>query len=447
MNKELFFALLAVHFGRGAYRPVRAAAFRLVIAAAAAAGSGVLVARLVSKALIPSDLPVLWCAAAVAVAVFAGTALLLLSIGASQEQMWRRSALSRQASTWPLSPFARWLLEITPPFLIALLAGLFIMPIAGVVGARLHVPAYIMGVATTWGFGAAIGLAVSPRPRAAPLRLLIYGLLVAASLKVLLWAGQPNPHTYSLLLIFAVIGGLGLCYAGLALSYYQGDRSPPERRVVPLVRLGPANVYGWWYIATMLRNHRTASSLAFCTTLTVATALLVQWRHLADVGANGWLLFNALLVSTFAADVRGLVRRYKPTEIFGLKGIGFFVASEVQASVLLCLLIGLPLFVVLACSPGVGITADVLLYVSLQTAAALLGLLASTVFVPRTGEIGAQFFAALTPTLLLFGVLRFAHVGSFGTLGQTAAWLLAAGASTGLIYGIEKIRSKHYGRF
>jgi len=194
-----------------------------------------------------------------------------------------------------------------------------------------------------------------------------------------------------------------------------------------------------------MRNRRTAVSFSFCLLLSVAVSGLLIVRH-AIVGTE-WFVLGALLATTCAADIRGIVRRYKPAEVNALNGITFFVFSELQAVFVLTLLIGLPLFVTVAIqAQAISLAAQWLLFLSLQLAAGSIGLAASTAGVPANGEVVTQFFTTVAPMLVVSGLLHFGHLQSLNIPEQALIWLTLVVIGVVFCLIVEKGRSKNYGR-
>ncbi len=446
MTGPLTKLLLVVNLGAGARRPLRAAICKLALVMVSSVSIGCAIGSAIWSAALPQDLPALWVVLLVAAAAYGLAGFVLLSIGATTERAVRQTTLSRMIALWPLGPLQRWLIIVLPEVASIGATALLTMPMIVALAHALHLPVAYLGGGLLFGLGSGMGFGLLHITSSIAPKVLLFATSIACFVKLLTWNIEfaRRPLAYACTGVLTLV--LMIFYSGWWQSYRAAGRAMPgQRQAMPFISLSRELVYGWWFAAKLLRNRRTASSLVFCFLLTLATGCAL-YLHPAAAGGTGWLLFGALLASTFAADVRGLVRRYKPPEIAVLQGVRFFVASEIQTTSALALVLGLPLFAVVLTTSTVPVPGVLLFYISLQVAGSMLGLLASTVFVPHAGELGAQFFATLMPTAVLSCVLRFGRLGDGSVLRQSGQWLAVSAVCAALLYTIEHLRSKNYGR-
>jgi hypothetical protein len=390
---------------------------RLLTATSAAVLLGMGLARSLRRSGLPTGLPADWLGALVLTSGFILFGLILLSIGSA---LSRTDALARLISALPLSTTTRRLSALMPPAIILAITFALAAPIVLVLDLPLG-PAYFLA-----GAGSALALMLAPR-LSPGLKALMFAAVAATGIALL---RRSEPAAVFLL--------LALPYAGLFFRQAHAHVTAlPHRR---LLRLPGRSLPRWWFVLKLVRNRRTQLALGFALALSVVTAATIAWRGLGAFGGASWLIMSAVLTAAVACDIRGLSPRHKAPEVEALGGLRYFISSQTRASLLVALLTPLPLLAVLL--PVIP-AAELLPYcAALQLAALMLGLLAGSLFVPRNGDTGAQFFSAALSTSALFAVPKLFPSPSLTY--QSIVWLAVAIAAFALIPIIESVRRQRY---
>jgi hypothetical protein len=389
---------------------------RLLAASTASVALGLSLARSLKRSGLPSGLPADWLGAVVMTSGFVLFGLILLSIGTA---LSRTDALTRLISTLPLPSSTRRLVVLIPPTIILAITLAFVAPVVMVLNLPFG-PAYFLA-------GAAAALALILAPGFSPaLKALAFALLTGAAIWLL-----TRSQTALVYLILA------LPYLGLISRHHIHRSTLPYRR---LVRLPNRSLPRWWFVLKLVRNRRSQLALGFSLALSIITAIAIAWRGLGAFAGAGWLIMSAVLTAAIACDIRGLSPRHKAPEVEALGGLHYFLSSQTRAAMLVAVLPPLPLIAVLL--PHVP-AAELLSYgLALQTAALMLGLLAGSIFVPRGGDTGSQFFAATLSTSALLLIPKLFQSQPLGH--HTLAWLAVAATAFAFIPIIETLRRHRY---
>jgi hypothetical protein len=437
MTRPLWRLLLTANFGRASRYPLRSAVLRLALAAALSLAIGLSLASTAATAPLPSGLPISWLAGITAAAAFGVTGLVCLSLTAAVSRGGDSQA--KLIQLLPLTRSPRWALKVLPMLIIWLLGLILVTPAVVALGHAAHVFVLALVSALVAGSLSGVGAVMFPQPRSILLKsvALISSIILSSWLLTYYAEHSAHPVAWPLLALAALLTAPLYGFAG---AYFHSGRSLAPHGSRPLATMPDSLVPGSWFSLKLLRNSRSLVSLVFCFTVIFAAAAAVDVRHLAASGGPSWLILGAILATATAADIRGLVPRRRAPEIEALRGPGHFIIVEATSTLVLALIIGLPMFTVLLgahVAPPHSLFFD---YLGLQVAAAMIGLLASTIFVPGHGDLGSQFFAAAGSTALLLVLPKLLHVHRLAPGWQAAVWVAVAAACFGVINLIENKR-------
>jgi hypothetical protein len=411
VNSRLVMLTLITHFAAGARRPRTAVALRLTLATLTAWLLGYAVATSLDLHRLP-PLPDRWLGSLIMTAGFILTGLVMLAMGHSGPQS---SSYERWLTTLPLQRWLRLALRALPLAVIVGLVWLFALPV---------LTALPLPHAAVWfAAGSLTGAWLSVRGHG--LRAIV--LYLGATVGALESLRQNRPE-----LVWAMLG----CSLLAAVWPWPSWHWP-----APALTLGRRPLRHWWFLLKLLRNRRTFTALAFGLALTTCSAVIISLRQAAAVGGAGWLILSAIISATIACDIRGLSARHKAPELEALGGLQYFLMSQFRAALTVALLPALPLVILLALSHLLSLQ-TLVFAVTLQLAAAMLGLLAGALFVPGARDVGSQFFAAVLSSGILLGLPRAAHLTDLAAL--TAAWLGVATLAVIVTWLIEINRRSTY---
>ena len=200
----------------------------------------------------------------------------------------------------------------------------------------------------------------------------------------------------------------------------------------------------YWFLVKVIRNQRTIQGFLFSLIISISIATAIYIRHLAEISYWLWLIVGGILAGAFAADVRGLSRRYKTAEIFCLKGTSYMLSSQFVSTYILALVINIPLLLVMFTFSSWQIIAP---FICIQFAAVAVGLLASSIFVPQAGEPGSQFMSATLSTILLLGAYKLiSMVDLLESVTMVGfSWILYGLICYILMSIVENNRKRNYG--
>jgi hypothetical protein len=444
MPKPLLYALLIAQFGGRGRRPLRTALARVSVMTVLLGALGTLLAVSIWRTPLPNAVPALWLAAVVYGAAMGLGGMVLLAMAGTHGSRFGRQTIERLAATWPLSRSARWRVSVVPHLLVLVLIASFCFPLTVAIAHSFSAQPLLLVAALGGGLLAGLGWAVAPWP-------------ANLSMRVGLFAGAVAGYSWVLerALLSAVTGIAGAsgismvigCTATLLVlrQSYRAAGSVARAASNQSVLVSPPgrHVYDLWYGIKLLRNRRTRGALVFGGVIVASTAAGVFIRQ---VGADiGWLLFGGIITASYACDVRGIVAHHHPPEIVMVRGVLFFIRCAWQTALTGGLLLGLPLVIVVGLQsvepwPVLGP-----LYIAMQCFAVAAGLLAGSMFLPRDGDIGTQFFAVASASLLLCLIPWLARFSEVSLGVQVLVWSVGTCACLAVCYEIERIRSRAYG--
>lgn len=440
----LWQAVLVVAFARGAYRPREALLTRLTVGYAAAIGLGMIFTKIVAKAGLPTSIPQQLAVNLCLLTGFVLSGLLLLTIYGNDAI--KLNGLQKVILLLPISNTMRWLVRIVPGLLslgmMSMLGGI----VLGYLATRLQCSQLLIILSWLLGLLSGFGLVLLPRPRRLLLKAVAYAAVVGGSVWLVELSLTSSSVGKGKLISCLASCVLLLPIIGISASRRQTGRLDNLSHGDITVSLIPNIVSARsWLLVKVWRNKRTRNSLclAFVLDAIVAISIVVKSKTVSD--PYGLLMIGAILAASFAGDVRGLFRRHKPPEIVLINGVSGLVWSELRAVVLMSFLIGAPLALCLLVQAD-NLVAFLFLFASLHVFCGISGLFASTLFVPREGEAGVQFFTGVLASTSLVAIPRIMHFSSLSYGMQTLRWFIAACGGGVVIYVIENVRRKSYGR-
>lgn len=441
VNPDILKLALVNSFGRNALHPALAARLRLVVAFGAAIILGVLAAKPINGAPLPQDLPWGWLISGLFFLVFCITSFLLLILFSSFYGARRVNALIKITTLLPINRMEAWVVTRLPLMIIAAVVASFMVPLVTALAAELAVSMPLLVLITLISIFSSLGFVLVPDMRLA----LKAGLLIIYSAggvwlleKSMGWTEGSGDLVIGLLAVLPLTG-----YIGYWQSYRTRLQAMNSQAQTTGSHISLRYIYYGWFLLKLLRNHRTRSSILFCTILCVSLAVLVNFRSANGFADPSLLWFGAFCAAAFSSDIRGISKRYKTTEISGVKSVAFFVIHEFFAGYTIALLFGLPLLLVTLLA-GESVLGPVLYFVCIVLAGISFGLVASTIFVPEDGNVGAQFFAAVAAVAGLFYAPKWLRFEDFPIHTQAYAWV--AIGLLGLVgtYIIEFLRRRNY---
>lgn len=445
-NGRLLSTMLAVHFAKDSSRPLRGAIYRICAAYAFALVFGMLLSRSVARAELPVDVPLRVTAPIIMGFGYIFSGLLMLTMQANQQGAQRTLAFLRTTRLLPIAKPVRYITQIAPSLLVLGVLYAFGVQIILALAKSMQHPGWLLALTLAAGLLAGYGLLLMAWPRTALQKGFLFVAVVSTALWLLDWTLTSNSESavqagsYSMLALFS------MSLVGLVHQYNFGYELPISEQASQLKPLIPGMLpYAAWFALKLWRNGRSRTAFFLAISLSLLTAISIVIRRKTFSDPYPALLFGAVLASTFACDVRGVLRRHLPPEMPLLHGLRSVVVAQVWTVLCIGLVVGLPVFFAVH-SDASNSGHFLLFYVCIQLFASLGGLLASAVFVPAAGETGSQFFAAIMATGLLLGFPKAAGITGASPVSQAPYWLAAAACFSLFIYGIELIRRRSYGR-
>ena len=447
----LWRAMLIVNFAKGSVHPMSSAIGRIMFGYVALIVLAILLIPAVSRIDIPKGLPWLMVSNVICISGFVLGGLISITMQTSSQNKSRQTTLGTVIHVFPLPRRVRWLVRIVP--------NLIILTMLGICGAIL-----LSQISRDIGYGvlsyssltligllllalfSGYGLTLLTYLRSILVKTIVYVLLV--TLSVILFNKSLNIDSIQQSSIVWWVVDL-ICLAPMA-GYWQNYRQSGKRLLISTQATTLALIPGYisaksWFFVKIWRNLRTRNSLMLAVLLNSTIALVLIVRRITPSDPYGILFFGAMLASTFAGDVRGVIRRYLPPEMVLLRGLRGMVWSEIIVVLWCGVAIGLPVMLALVAHADNAIW-FLLYYLVLQIFAVMAGLMASTLLVPASGETGVQFFTGILATVVLAGFPKLAKLSQINYINQCKYWLMA-GILLGFgSYIIETIRRKSYGR-
>lgn len=435
---------LVSSFGNNSSKPIRKAVHFIVGASVAALAGGFLLARAMQGSTLATGMPKPVIVALLTAIVFALTGFILMPmIHISNNQQF---SLNKKLSVFPLQRKARWYVVALPLFIIAgmisLLAGPILLAISKVMTVNLTfvVLAYILGITTSICYVATV------LPRKVVIKDLLFVAMCAGQMYLLEAALRVENRLGSGLVLAVIFVISAICYGNAIHSYFRGSKAyEPIGRSAVRLKLPKKVLYNTWFSLKLFRNRKVIASFCFCVIVSASMAIFNYVKHDTFIDPNLLIVIDAVLVCSFAIDLRVIVKRYKPPEIFDLLGVNYFVNSEVKSLLLAVVAIIAPIIPIVVLRAEHGL-ADTLVYmISLAIAAGFLGLMYGTILMPESGEVGTQFFTGIAAIVSLLALPKVLKFSSQGTLAKSVIWLCISGMCFLVIMIVEELRKKGYG--
>lgn len=438
--------MLIVNFSKQSSRPLRNAVSRLLIAWSGAIGLGLIASSAIRHVILPNDLPLKLIMSAALVIGYILGGFIILAIISSQNTNLKGTTFQRVVKFLPMGKFSRWAIVVSAPLLVLSIIASFGIIIIYTASDVMNFNMEFVILAWIAGLLCGYGCMILRFPKTIALKGLLFIITIFTSLllfdKILSAATDQYIN-----IILLVISGLVLWpLVGFIQSYKNGlplasnTVNGEEKPLIPAVL-----PHGAWFLVKLWRNRRTRNSFYVVIILSLSSAASIIIRHKIFQDPYGILLFGAILSAMFACDVRGVMRRNIPPEMVLLRGARGIVKAEIIAVLSCGIVIGLPIFIAVHSMAGNPLMFG-LFFITLQLFASLAGLFASTLFVPSAGDTGSQFFAATLATTAILGLPKLGHFADVNYDSQSLYWLTASVILGVVIFMIEIIRRRHYGR-
>lgn len=444
MYKELTKLSLVSNFGKNASKPLRKAIYSIAGGSVAALVGGCLIARSTKGLILARGMPTVILVALLITIVFALTGFILMPIihifGNQQ------NALRNKLFVLPLDRKERWYVVVLPMLIIAGIITLFVAPLLPVLANATAANIFFVAFAYIAGIAASICYVMTVLPHRVLAKDLVF-VTICASLLYLVEAALKNWGSLTAVLttatVFAVFIG---CYAIATYSYFSGIEAL-ERVAKPVARLVlPSKVLSHtWFNLKLLRNHKGLASLSFCVVVSVSITIFNFVKNGTMLDPGLVIIVGAILVCSFATDLRAMVKRYKAPEIFDLLGVNFFINSEAKTMFFAGTFIIAPLFPVVLIRGSQDVVSMLIYAICLMIAAGFIGLMFGTIFIPENGEVGMQFFSGMAAIISLFGLPKVLKFSNLNLMSKSLCWLCIAGVCFLIIMLIEQLRKKGYG--
>lgn len=445
MNYQIIKLSLASSYGKRSANAYKAAIYRLALSMFLSVLLGLLLVRIISHNSLPQVLPTLWLVSLFGLISYAAMGFIGFMVVSPLESSGAN--LYKQSIVWPMAKKSILLLRLLPYFVIWFLLLVVMSIVSVVLAVKLSVPfLYLMSGAIVCSLSGLL-ICVTSRPRPILLRVAVFSLTIFIS-------GLLIQKSFDELKVW--IAGLSMTVIISQLVFLLSTegvvRKSYKKSLLDIHKLRldkySSKVYRVWFALKLLRNKRALNSLIFCLGLgSLIAIVLIKRRIIASHDDVGWLMFSALLAAAFSCDVRGTLRLFKAPEISGFTGVSSFVKTEALTTMVFSLIIGLPILISIILANIAPFVTVLIFYFSVQLGAAMLGLLASTYFVPQAGDIGAQLFASLCAIGMLFGLPKVTNLSDYSLIGQSYGWAAISLLSVVAINLIEFQRRKHYGNY
>lgn len=444
-SRVIYMTVISTRFGGGSSRPLHSAFMRIAGSYIAALCAGYIMAKTLHNVQFPTGIPWSVLSAIVMSVGFIMGGFAMLATGTSQ-QAGSRIVLHSMISLMPLKPRQRWLCMVLPILVVWGILVVFGLSTVRIIAEELDVSALMLGL--LWSAGSLSGMvgSLAHKPSSSFIKTVFFICQVSILLALFNYLLQPAGIHHMQRILIAIYSIIAAQFYGLIDSYfhhssiYSPTSNPEHRKIIP--NYVPLSA---WFLVKLWRNNRTRTSFGIAMLLSLSTAISILVRGTTFSDPYGMLILGAILSAMFACDIRGIMRRAIPPEAVVLHGLKSLVRSESSAVLFCGVIIGLPMYFALHGS-ATNQVVFLVFFLAVQAFSSIIGLLASTVFVPSTHETGAQFFSAIIScgAVVLFPrVAQFSHVSISMQIGL---WSEAAVIAWVLIYVLENIRRKHYGR-
>ncbi len=442
LNWPIIRTVLIVHFSSQSLSPLFSVVKKLLVGGFIAIFFGSVLAKAVRGAILPFGFPdtVIFCLSLAIGFIIGGFVVMAMNSIGNQSSVYGYSGILKMLG---ITKFSRWMAMEIPIIIILSFVGVFgslvINSAATVMLASnvIAISGWLLGLFSGYGC-----LLIRLKKRNVSYMLFISivistGMLFDNLLQATVDQNNRTIMVICLILLAPILGHWQLYRRGLSI----GESAPRHltRSVIPNVI-----PYWGWYLVKLWRNKRTKGSLLIALTLSFSSALVIIARGKAVIDPYQLLFFTAILSATFACDVRGVIARYCPPEIIQLSGVGGLVKSELIAVTTLGLVIGAPLLLALI-SYAVSPITFIVMYFSIQLFASVVGLMMSTILVPRVSDTASQFMSAALAISSIFLLPRVASFSDKNAVEQLINWLVVSALAMVLIYIIELNRRRKYG--
>lgn len=443
MYRKLAILTLVTSFGGGSSKPAKKAKNMILASCLAAVVCGNMLSKSLSQLNMATDIPLKIIFTLTAVLIFVILSFVMLPL--SQKVDSKQSIGAKNLQILPLSKLARWLVVITPLIAICTVVSLFFMPLLVSFASQLHTSLGVLILAYILGLTSAVGLALY---NFMPLTAKLFGFISLSALQfyMLDLIVKSSSRKSASLLILAVTASLIFCSAGLVYRFFVVSvKNHCNQSRLNKFKLPKVSLISQWYLLKVIRNKKTLTSLLFCFIIVTAIVGFATVRHQSISPESLYVLTSVLAVS-LACEFRGISRQFKTPEILILKNVGFFVNSQIKSCVSAVMFVAIPATFYLAKFNSSASGTAWLYFLSILFAASLVGLLSGTIFVPESGQLGAQFFSATFGVALLLIVPKIFNFNRLDINLQSVAWLILSGICCLGMMLIEENRIKNYGR-
>lgn len=438
MNTQVVSVLLAVYFGQGTKHAAVVGKRRLLVSIAAALGVGTVIALALRKLQLPPGLSGLWQFSAVTITSLLITYMFFMMAGVLGVHT-RTSVLQRLFVLLPLKPKERYLAQLFVPGFVAGVCLLALLPIAYALSQALGSNMFIQLAGVVFGVLCGLGMGLSALRMHSIWQTAVgigFGMVGFMALRYsLIW----TIRWYTDVPLYGLLGFCSLALLGYRLAYTRQLGSAPQTLRRSWLHLEGKWLKLLWFTPKLLRHQLSYGSYIFCQLVTLSMAAILLWRGgVTPSRVETLLLVVSSLILGFAADVRGTAQRSAKPELYQLKGVGYFVRSQMFAAIGIGLLIALPILVLLP------FNTSPLIIASNLVAATMIGLLAGAIVVPAKGDGSGQFTALVIAAGLFYGLLKLTSLFDITGTIRSLSWLGAALGIYGLVLLIESRRRRSY---
>lgn len=377
-------------FGKAAKHPFRAAIVRTGALLSIGLGIGlVLAAKIPSLPLIGIDkLHVAYSA------IFISQIVVSISLFTSFNVLRtpRKDRYAKLLLTLPITRQRVWCMLLLPAFIICLLSSALFGPLMckllGQLDIPLSVSVLILGIGNLTALGLALGLKKGIMTYAT------VPCLYLIEYKLLAYLNGSSSQDTLILFLLSVIFLLCIYLLGYGKKYILDEVRLTDKTAIIRTTFIPGS---FWFIKKIVRT--SSLRVGFCLTFAIAAALVIISKILDLTNEIYFGVCGALVTAVLAADVRTITRRYKPPEIFCLKGTKAFECSQLLGGIYFCALAASPVLIMsFILTPDPLATWKCALMILFGISA---GFFAGSLIAPEPHDIIAQMSA----TLLSIGLL------------------------------------------
>lgn len=444
-NTKLFHTMLIVHFSKNSNKPIVNVYQKIIVGLFSALFFGVLLSKGIANAQLPIGIPLnLLFTASLTVGFIIG-GFIVLTLYSSESISNINNVFSRIVKMLPISKAMRFIIAVSPILIIYILVGLFIGNLIISASNVMLVPPYKLIIGFFLGLLSGYGFILMKQPTKKHRKAFVFIIIVILNsflFDKLLTIESSNFRSVinifiDVMLLIPLIGFYDL--------YKYGINSSVSNNFEIQIQQIPNKIpYYAWFLVKLWRNKRTRSSFLIALCLSTSGAISIIIRNKTFYEPYQLLLFGAILSSTFACDIRGVMSKNQPPEIVLLSGVKGIIKTEYLSAFICGILIGLPMLLALTRSSE-NVIHFYLFYFAVQLFSSIVGLLASTIFVPTSSDTGGQFLSALLAISLIFSFPKITNIAEINYPAQSIYWIIGSIIFGFVIYLIELIRRKNYG--